>query len=209
MNGGIDAWDDAYRTRKRLWGGAPRDLPGLPPESRVLELGCGNGKSLLGMAGRGWDVTAVDAAPHAVFESRSHPLIPPSVRYVVADVRSLPFASGTFDAVFATHILGHLLEPERAAAARECARVLRNGGLLYFCGFATGDMRCGSGEELEEGTFLRGTGIFTHYFDEAGAAALFSMLTPETVATRSWTMRIRGRDLPRAEVVGVFQKEVC
>ncbi|MET0487379.1 MAG: methyltransferase domain-containing protein [Candidatus Rokuibacteriota bacterium] len=47
---------------------------------------------------------------------------------VRADVVSLPFRSGTFDAVKATEVLEHVADP--AAALRECARVLQAGGHL-------------------------------------------------------------------------------
>jgi SAM-dependent methyltransferase len=47
---------------------------------------------------------------------------------VAADVQSLPFRDGTFDAVKATEILEHV--PDPAAALGECRRVLRRGGHL-------------------------------------------------------------------------------
>jgi len=54
------AWDLGYRRGGRKYGGAPRDLPSLFEGTRVLEVGCGDGKSLLAMAGRGWDIVATD-----------------------------------------------------------------------------------------------------------------------------------------------------
>jgi ubiquinone/menaquinone biosynthesis C-methylase UbiE len=41
-----DAWETGYRTRGRTWGGSPGCLPPIHPGSRVLELGCGDGKTL-------------------------------------------------------------------------------------------------------------------------------------------------------------------
>jgi ubiquinone/menaquinone biosynthesis C-methylase UbiE len=41
-----DAWEAVYRTRGRTWGGSPGCLPPIHPGSRVLELGCGDGKTL-------------------------------------------------------------------------------------------------------------------------------------------------------------------
>ena len=63
-------WDEDYARRGILWSGAIRDLPDLPLRSRVLELGCGNGKTLFAMLQRGWDVTAIDFAPKAVLLCR-------------------------------------------------------------------------------------------------------------------------------------------
>jgi SAM-dependent methyltransferase len=208
VNRQIDAWDRDYRTRSRLWSGAPRDLPLMPADTRVLELGCGNGKTLAAMASARWSVTALDAAPQAIRLCRQHTAPGERVAFVIGDARRLPFRRGSFDAVFATHIIGHVVRDERTQVAAECARVLCEGGRLFFAGFGKGDMRCGRGEEIEEGTFLRGTGIFTHYFDEAELRSLFAMLTTVSVATRTWRMRVRGRDLPRSEIAGVFVKEI-
>ena len=41
-----DAWETGYRTRGRIWGGGPGFIPPLPTGGRVLELGCGDGKTL-------------------------------------------------------------------------------------------------------------------------------------------------------------------
>jgi SAM-dependent methyltransferase len=41
-----DAWETGYRTRGRVWGGSPGLVPGFRAEGRVLELGCGDGKTL-------------------------------------------------------------------------------------------------------------------------------------------------------------------
>lgn len=50
---------------------------------------------------------------------------------IVANLRRrLPFAEDNFDAVYSSHVLEHLYEDETADLLRECARVLRPGGIL-------------------------------------------------------------------------------
>jgi ubiquinone/menaquinone biosynthesis C-methylase UbiE len=44
------------------------------------------------------------------------------------DMHELSFADGSFDVVFASHVLEHALEPKRAA--RELRRVVRGGGFV-------------------------------------------------------------------------------
>jgi SAM-dependent methyltransferase len=41
-----DAWETGYRMRGRVWGGGPGCIPPLPAAGRVLELGCGDGKTI-------------------------------------------------------------------------------------------------------------------------------------------------------------------
>lgn len=204
MTGGASPWDEDYRRRGNLWGGAAAPLPDLPADAAVLEIGCGNGKTLAALARRSSRVTAVDISPEAVALARRRPGTA-EIGLAVADARHLPFRSGTFDAVILVHVAGHLPEQGRKALASEAVRVLGPGGTLFFRGFSVEDMRAGKGKETEPWTFRRGEGIITHYFTEAETAELFSALAAVSVRTHRWPMRVRGRDLPRAEVEGVFR----
>lgn len=125
---------------------------------------------------------------------------------LVADARHLPFPAGTFDVVIAFHVISHMLQEDRKKIASESARLLRRGGQLLFRGFSVEDMRAGSGAIVEEGTSRRGAGILTHYFTDKEVLLLFDTLMPETIHIHRWMMRVRGRDLARAEVTAVFSK---
>jgi hypothetical protein len=65
----------------------------------------------------------------------------------------------------------------------------------------------GQGEMVEEGTYLRGAGILTHYFTEEEVELLFCDLLPISVSTHRWKLRVKGKDLARAEVEAVFLKD--
>lgn len=198
------AWEKDYQARGRLWGGGPPSLPDLPSGSKVLELGCGNGKTLSAMTGYPWTITALDVSAEAVLLGRIAAL--GRADFLVADACHLPFRDLAFDAVFAFHVVGHALQADREKMALEVTRVLKYGGKLFFCDFGMEDMRSGIGVEVEPGTFRRGQGVTTHYFTENEARDLFSLMKPVTVQTNKWKMRVRGKDLLRAEVEAVFQK---
>src|SRR5437764_12006213 len=58
-------WEQGYRDAAvSTMGGPNHDIveivPLLPPEARVLDLGCGEGRNAFFLAGRGCEVTAVD-----------------------------------------------------------------------------------------------------------------------------------------------------
>ena len=198
-------WEKEYLCKGAVWGGAVHHLPSLAHSSRVLELGCGNGKTLSAMNGRSWNVTAIDFSSRAVAMSRMNDT-QQKAEVCVADARHLPFVPEMFDAVFAIHILSHLDKTDRTRAVAEAVRVLKTGGILYFTGFSTEDFRSGKGYAVEDGTVKRGSGICTHYFTEPEAQELFSNLTLETITTKRWSMRVRGQDFPRAEVQAAFIK---
>jgi SAM-dependent methyltransferase len=94
-----------------------RLCPDLGAPARVLDLGPRNWKevSLLRAAGLG-EIEALDLFPHD-----------PRIRR--GDLHRMPFASDTFDLVFASHVLEHAWEPKRALA--EVTRVLKSGGRLW------------------------------------------------------------------------------
>jgi SAM-dependent methyltransferase len=198
----LTAWDKDYASRGRLWGGAVKGLPDLAQGLTILELGCGDGKTLSALPGGG-RMVALDISPRAL--QLAHHLRPDAC-FILADAACLPLHDEHFDAVFAFHVTGHLLAAERRALAQEAARVLADGGSLYFRDFGAEDMRAGQGEEVEPGTFRRGGGILTHYFTEEEVMGIFCELEPASIGTQSWTMRINGKDLKRAEVEAVFKK---
>ena len=198
----LQAWDRDYARRGRVWGGSVKDLPALPDGSLVLEMGCGDGKTLSIMPAS-WRIAAVDISFQALLLARQ---ARPDAGLLLADVSRLPFQSENFDAALAFHVAGHLFLDQRLALAKEAARVLRPGGRLFFRDFSQEDMRMGQGEEVEEATFRRGSGIITHYFREEEVAAMFSGLKMDLIRTQRWSMRIRGEKLLRSEVEAVLVK---
>jgi ubiquinone/menaquinone biosynthesis C-methylase UbiE len=203
---GKEAWEEEYCKKGVLWSGLTHELPELPAGSRVLELGCGNGKTLPALSRKGWNVTALDSSQKAGIMSRNLVKGPSMAEVMVADARHIPMKDATFDAVFAIHVIGHLHEPEREAIAFEVTRILKPGGIVFFCEFSTKDVRFGKGQETEPSTFMRGTKISTHYFTRQEVNDLFSGLICTSITLHQWVMRVRGNNLVRSEVIGIFSR---
>ena len=200
------AWEEDYTRRGMLWSGVIHDLPDLPSGSRVLELGCGNGKTLFAMIQRGWDVTAIDFSSRAVTLSRQVVGGASHGHVMVADARRPPFKNASFDAVFAMHVIGHLHEPDREQITNTLPQILKPGGILFFTDFSTKDFRFGKGDETETATFRRGPGIITHYFTREEVIDLFSKLTPVSISVHQWPMRVLGSTLVRSEIHATFTR---
>jgi ubiquinone/menaquinone biosynthesis C-methylase UbiE len=200
------AWDRAYETQGRLWGGAPLPLPELPAGSRVLELGCGSGKLLRALAGKPPEVVGLDFSENACRLARKAAAGSENAEVILADVRSIPASAGSFDAVIASHIAGHLPEEDRHLLAGECARVVKPKGRLLFYDFSVGDFRAGEGTEVEKNTYIRKNGIMTHFFTEQEVAGLFSPFTLRAITTRRWSLKVKGKDYPRAEIAAEFTR---
>jgi len=202
---GREAWERDYLKRGRRYGGSPPALPSLPPGSVVLEAGCGDGKTLSAMGKRFWEVLAIDFSPEAVRICTRAPFFP-GMTCIIADMTALPLCKHSCDAVFLSHVIGHAREGERTEIAREAIRILKPGGCLFFRDFSLSDFRSGSGSLVEEGTRLRGDGIFTHYFTEQEIMDLFSDLSCSTLSEEVWAMKTKAGMVPRAEIAASFRK---
>jgi len=98
---------------------------------RLLDVGCGTGKSFLPMLERGWEVTACDVSPAMLELARAK--VGDAVRLSVADMRRLP-TFGEFDLVWALDdAVNYLLSPAELADALDgMRRNLAPTGLLMF-----------------------------------------------------------------------------
>lgn len=105
-----------------------------PSLVRVLDLGCGGGRNSELLVRLGFDMRACDAYRSMVDETRkrisslSHNAKQQVVR---ADMRSLPYRNGEFDAVIANGVYHNAFtRKEFEGAVVETARVLRSAGSL-------------------------------------------------------------------------------
>ena len=134
---------DRFSTNPYPWMRWVFDQLDLPPEARVLEVGCGSGKLWAENADRippGWRVTLTDLSPGMVAEARGACAgAGRAAGGAAADAQALPFAAAAFDAVIANHMLYHV--PDRPRALAELRRVLRPGGRLVATTIGAGHMR--------------------------------------------------------------------
>ena len=127
-------WLEAQSIHPFLRDVAARSLARLALQSgeSVLEVGCGTGVFLPGLAGAvGSEGRVVGLDHSAVFleEARKRladASLPGPVELVEGDAHHLPFADGTFDAAHCERVLMHVEDPE--IAIRELQRVVRPGG---------------------------------------------------------------------------------
>ncbi|MCZ8522567.1 MULTISPECIES: class I SAM-dependent methyltransferase [Paenibacillus] len=101
----------------------------LPAGSRVLEVGCGTGRTACHLAALGMNVTGLDIRPEMLAKAghrAAHQGV--DVHFVAGSITELPFEEGSFDVILAESVTNFASIPE---ALREYNRVLSPGGLLY------------------------------------------------------------------------------
>lgn len=196
-------WDAEYRHRGRLYRGEVRLLP-VPRGSRVIDIGCGDGRALRALTGQGCSAIGVDSARSALTLCRElHWQSSPDL--VHADAGCLPFRSRSFDLVLMFHVIGHGFLHERNTIATEAVRLTAPGGRIHLRVFSQEDLRAEKGDLVEEGTRLRKNGLLTHYFTETEVASLFPGMEPVSLETVRWSLTIRGKPLQRAEIEAVYR----
>lgn len=97
-------WDERYAGLEQVWSGAPNgalvaEVAGLDP-GRALDVGCGEGADAVWLAGRGWEVTALDvsqvALDRAAAAARAAGV---RVRWLLAGLVGAALPAGAFDLV--------------------------------------------------------------------------------------------------------------
>lgn len=129
-------WDDRYGgDPDRLWSGRPNgalvaEVADLPP-GRVLDVGCGEGADAVWLAGRGWDVTALEVSGVALERAARHARdAGVAITWVHAGLAEAALPPASFDLVSAMYPA--LRRTPDAAAERALLAAVAPGGLLLL-----------------------------------------------------------------------------
>jgi len=162
-------WETAYQIPTGSAFGNPSDeivalANVLPPGAAILDLGCGEGRNALFLAGRGFKVTAVDISSHGIAKLNS--LATSSgiaVQAEVADMRSYSLV-GLFDLIISHGCLHLIGRKEWQRVLEQIKAHTRVSGYNVVAVFTD---RIPPPPDLEEfcvGLFHEGE-LFTHYAD--------------------------------------------
>jgi ubiquinone/menaquinone biosynthesis C-methylase UbiE len=170
-------WDSIYRDQ----GEVQRDvLPAAAIAAQlfmrknvrtVLDLGCGTGRHSIYFAEMGFEVTAADISQKALEITKiKADDMGLDIKTLCHDMRDMPFADGSFDAVFCVWTTGHGTSADMQRHADEMLRVLKPGGVVFADYMSKEDELYGVGEEIEKDTFINenlpGEERIPHHFSD-------------------------------------------
>lgn len=144
----------------RLEDSVRRFVAHLRPGARILDVGCGVGRDVGHFQELGFDATGIDLSSGMLTEARRRVNAP----FVQADMRRLPFADGSFDALWVCASLLHLPKAEAPAVLQECRRVLDHGHVFLA-------LKGGQGERWVTGSD-GGQSCFFAYYHPAEVALM-------------------------------------
>lgn len=140
-------WEDIFLSRTEEWGGDPnsqlvRECSALTP-GRALDAATGEGTDAMWLAGRGWQVTAVDISTvalrrNAAVAERAGSAMSQRIQWQQADLTKWTPPESAYDLVSA-HFL-HLPPAEREFAFRGLAAAVAPSGTLLIVGHHTSDL---------------------------------------------------------------------
>ncbi|MEU5538684.1 class I SAM-dependent methyltransferase [Streptomyces sp. NPDC020362] len=149
-------------------------LDRLEPGSRVLDVGSGTGRpTAQTLAAAGHRVLGVDVSPVMV---RLAARQVPRAEFRLADIRELPLAEGSFDAVCAYFSLLQMSRAEQSAVVARLARALRPGGHAVL---ATVPLDVEAVDGLFMGQPVRVTSFAAEEFTELVTGAGLTVLAEE------------------------------
>lgn len=205
----LGPWDRYYSSRDINWKGSLSPLPDLPHGSKVLDIGCGPGSSVIQAAEYGYKAFGVDISMNAVEKARSRlnrSGIDAEVRQL--DARSGMKELGRFDCILLHHVLDGLLYNERKLVVDNCIEILEEDGLISFQDFSITDVRYGTGEEVEKDTFLKKDGIKVHFFSLEEVRGLFRQLEEVKLESTEWEQGRGASKMNRGRINGLFRVRV-
>jgi SAM-dependent methyltransferase len=146
------AWDERYAASELVWSAGPNqfvesELSELPP-GRALDVACGEGRNALWLAGRGWQVTAVDFSLAGLNKGQALQAASPAgrelqVEWVHADVLEYDYGSEQYDLVLLAYL--QLPADERRTVVRRAFGSLRVGGSLFLVAHDSTNLTEGTG----------------------------------------------------------------
>lgn len=141
-------WDERYAQAGLLWSAEPNrrfatEVACLAP-GRALDIGCGEGRNAVWLAGRGWDVTGVDFSSVALAKAeRLAATRGVSVDWVLADVLDYRPPARSFELVVVLYLQLPAAELHDVLAA--AAAAVSPGGTLFVLGHDTTNLAEGYG----------------------------------------------------------------
>jgi cyclopropane fatty-acyl-phospholipid synthase-like methyltransferase len=101
----------------------------LPRDSRVLDIGCGNGLPATQELAQRHQVVRVDISPEQIARAKANV---PGATFSCGDVRTVDLADESFDAIVALYLLDNVPSDDYPALFAKLARCLKPGGRLLL-----------------------------------------------------------------------------
>ncbi len=137
----------------------------IPPQLKILELGCGSGNDSFYFAINGHHVLATDFSKVAIENNKKY-FKQKNLVFEVLDIsKPTNFTNNTFDVIYAHLSLHYFNEKITGEIFKELHRILKPNGLFCFLCKSTDDPLYDKGEQIEKDMFEL-DGHIRHFFSK-------------------------------------------
>jgi ubiquinone/menaquinone biosynthesis C-methylase UbiE len=191
-----------------------RHMP-LQPGQRMLDVGCGTGQPAVRLArATGCSVVGITINQMQIERANARAQaagVSDRVQFEYADAMELPYADGSFDAVWALESIFHM--PDRAQVLREMVRVIRPGGQILIADVVEEVPLTAEERRVffaaVEATSLTTREHYRHLLESAGGrVAEIIDITTSTVNTLQKTVVMLEQEHKQAQLLQVFDAEI-
>lgn len=107
----------------------------ITPDAKVLEVGCGNGRSIFDILPVTKNITGIDHDDNAITDAKNNFSSYPTIKIIKADATKLPFQEGEFDFVVCMATFVNFGD-NKLIVLEEMKRVLKNSGKIIISVFS-------------------------------------------------------------------------
>lgn len=207
MNQQEKVWDKLYKSNKTLWSKETSTLSNLLKNKNVLEIGVGNGKTLLSiLKQKPKSITAIDISQVSIEICKSL-FKNKNIIFKKDNIIKSKLKSSSFDISICYYVLNNLKENEKKKAISEMYRLLSNKGIILFEDFAVNDFRQKEGKVTKEvNTIIKSSGLIHHFFTKDELTDLFSKFNSIKVKEKSFSPFRNKKHLKRKLISAIINK---
>lgn len=183
---GAQEWDRRYSGPAGVWGHRPnrwvaQELNGVAP-GRALDLGAGEGRHAVWLAGRGWEVEAVDFSAAGLQAGRRQAEaegVADRITWTVADATTFTADPASLDLALVAYL--QLPEDELETAVAAAAAALAAGGRFLLVSHDLANLTGGTGGP-QDPDVLQSPQQVRRWLESAGLRLLTAETRPRPVA---------------------------
>lgn len=153
-NSGKNTWDKKYSKKSYIYGKAPEKFLAenydyIPPKSKVLDVGVGEGRHAVFLAQKGYDVLGIDISSVALKKTkqlaREYKV---RVDTILGSFKSYKFQEGQFDAIINFYFVDEGIN-------NKLQKYLKPGGILVYEAFTTNQLKKPGFEKYNDAHMLK------------------------------------------------------
>lgn len=143
---------------------------------KILDIGCGEGRNSRFLSDEHFEVVGIDISKIAIQKAKKFDNS--RTKYLVADMRELPFFDNSFDAVISIQTIFHGCLRDIRKTINEILRVTKKSGLIFLTLQPIKGNEYRMGKKLETNTYISNSGDdkgeIHHFFDQKEILKEFS-----------------------------------